>query len=134
MSSIPHGAKTTCVDRGALHIDYQKGALRILPYRAGITALELRCISQQQANSFFRQAQDRLAILVAGDNAIATYRVGPPTMECGWHSASDLPQAVAQCERIAGAWSVPSKRCSTPCDQTSDANIGSICVANTHTR
>jgi len=134
VSSIPHGEKTTCVDRGAVHIDYRKDALRILPYRAGITALELRCVSQQQANSFFREAQDQLAILVAGDNAIATYHVEPPTMGCGWHGASDLLQAVAQCERIADAWSMPSKRCSTLCDQTRDANTSSICVANTRTR
>jgi len=134
VSSTPHGAKTTCVDRGAAHIDYRKDTLRILPYRAGITALQLRCVSKQQANSFFREAQDRLAILVAGENAIATYRVGPPTMGCGWHGASDLLQAVAQCERIADAWSMPSKRCSTLCDQTRDANASSICVANTRTR
>jgi hypothetical protein len=40
VSSIPHGEKTTCVDRGAVHIDYRKDALGILPYRAGITALK----------------------------------------------------------------------------------------------
>jgi len=94
----------------------------------------MRCVSQQQANSFFRQAQDQLAILVAGDNAIATYRVRPPTMGCGWHGANDLLQAGEQCERIAEVWSVPSKRCWTLYDQTSDTDTSDICIANTRTR
>lgn len=133
VSSTRHGPKTTCVDRGAAHIDYRKGALRIVPYAVGVTALVLRCTSPQQASAFFQGEQGQLAILVAGDDAIALYRVGPPTMGCGWHSANDLQQAIAQCAIIADAWSVPSKHCSTPCDQTGNAHTSGICIANKRT-
>ncbi|MDR6675151.1 hypothetical protein [Xanthomonas sp. 1678] len=128
VSSTRHGPKTTCVDRGAAHIDYRKDALRIVPDAVGVTALELRCTSPQQASAFFQSEQDQLAILVAGDDAIALYRVGPPTMGCGWHSASDLQQTIAQCAIIAEAWSVPGERCSTLCDQD-NADTNGICIA-----
>jgi hypothetical protein len=95
-------------------------------------ALELRCTSPQQASAFFQSEQDQLAILVAGDHAVALYRAGPPTMGCGWHSASDLQQAIAQCAIIAEAWSVPGERCSTLCDQD-NADTNGICIANTRT-
>ncbi|MBO9881053.1 hypothetical protein [Xanthomonas sp. D-109] len=122
-----------CVDSGAARLDYRPDALRIIVYRNEVAAVLLQCASAQQAATFFRENQGKRAILVVGDIAINEPHVSLPTMGCGWLSASDLQDAITQCERIASAWSRPAQRCWTLCDQAGNAGNDGICIARKRT-
>ncbi|MDQ1091032.1 hypothetical protein QE400_000445 [Xanthomonas sacchari] len=129
----PAGSSRICVDRGAARLDYRQGALRIIAYRDGFAALLLQCASPQQAATFFRENQGQRAIMVAGDFVIGEPRVSLPTMGCGWQSVSELKEAIAQCERIAAAWSRPAQRCWTLCNQAENAGSDGICITRKST-
>ncbi|MEL4892179.1 hypothetical protein PQU63_18995 [Xanthomonas protegens] len=122
-----------CVDRGAARLDYRPDALRIVVYRNEVAAVLLQCASAQQAATFFRENQGKRAILVVGDTAISEPHVSLPMMGCGWQSASDLQDAITQCERIATAWSRPAQRCWSVCDQAENAGNDGICIAHKRT-
>ncbi|MET0547722.1 MAG: hypothetical protein ABW002_00430 [Xanthomonas sp.] len=131
--AAPAENSSVCVDRGAARLDYRQDALRIIVYRDDIAALLLQCASPQQAATFFRENQGQRAVLVAGDIAISEPRVSLPTMGCGWQSASDLHDAITQCECIASAWSRPAQRCWTLCNQAENAGNDGICIAHKRT-
>lgn len=122
-----------CVDRGAARLNYRPDALRIIIYRNEVAAVLLQCASAQQAAMFFRENQGKRAILVVGDTAISKPHVSLPTMGCGWLSASDLQDAITQCERIATAWSRPAQRCWSLCNQSENAGSDGICIAHKRT-
>ncbi|MBO9873001.1 MULTISPECIES: hypothetical protein [Xanthomonas] len=129
----PADTARICVDRGAARLDYRPDALRIIVYRNEVAALLMQCAAPQQAAAFFRENQGKRAILVVGDTAISEPHVSLPMMGCGWQSASDLQDAITQCERIATAWSRPTQRCWTLCDQAENAGNDGICIAHKRT-